>query len=260
MTELPAPLPPDRRDLTGPFDIIGDVHGCADELRALLGLLGYALDGAAPVPPPGRLAVFLGDLVDRGPKIAQVLRWAMGMVAAGTALCVAGNHDAKLVRQLLGRNVRLTNGLAVSVEQLAAEPPEFRQQVLEFLAIRPIYLLLDAGRLVVAHGGLKESLHGRNDGVARSFALFGATTGHTDADGLPVRLDWAADYHGAAMVVYGHTPVPEPVWVNNTINIDTGCVFGGRLTALRYPEQELVSVPAARAYADTRRKFLPPTE
>src|SRR5207244_8184363 len=104
------------------------------------------------------------------------------------------------------------------------------------------------GRLVVAHAGMKESMPGRGSGVVRAFALFGETTGETDAYGLPIRYNWAAEYRGRALVVYGHTPTPEPEWLNNTICIDTGCVFGGRLTALRYPEKELVSVPAARTY------------
>ncbi len=250
-------LSPNRSELTGPLDIIGDVHGCLDELRALLAMLGYQV-GEGVTPPPGRTVVFLGDLVDRGPGIVGVLGLVMGLAAAGTALCVAGNHDAKLVRHLKGKNVRLTNGLAESAAQLARETPAFRQQVVEFLDSRPTHYVLDGSRLVVAHGGLPEAMHGRDSGAVRAFALYGATTGQTDDLGLPVRLNWAADYRGAALVVYGHTPVPQPEWVNGTINIDTGCVFGGRLTALRYPEKELVSVPAARAYAETRRTFLDP--
>ncbi len=73
----------------------------------------------------------------------------------------------------------------------------------------------------------------------------------------PSGYNWAAEYRGPAMVVYGHTPVPEPEWLNRTVNIDTGCVFGGKLTALRYPEQEFVSVPAARTYCEPARPFLP---
>jgi len=252
------PLPPDRRDLAGPFDIIGDIHGCLDELQALFTQLGYSV-GAHVQPPPGRLAVFLGDLVDRGPDVPGVLALVMGMVAAGTALCLPGNHDAKLVRHLRGKNVRLTNGLAESVAQLARTPPAFRQPVLEFLDSRVSHYVLDAGRLVVAHAGLKQAMHGRDSGAVREFALYGATTGETDALGLPVRLNWAAEYHGETLVIYGHTPVPQPEWLNGTLNIDTGCVFGGRLTALRYPEKEIVSVPAARAYAPTNRPLPAPT-
>ena len=101
-------------------------------------------------------------------------------------------------------------------------------------------------------------MQGRGSGKVRDFALYGETTGETDEFGLPVRYNWAAEYRGAAMVVYGHTPVPEPEWLNRTVNIDTGCVFGGKLTALRYPEKEFVSVPAARTYCEPARPFLEP--
>ena len=107
--------------------------------------------------------------------------------------------------------------------------------------------MLDRGKLVVAHAGLKQEMQGRGSGGVREFCLYGESTGETDEFGLPVRLDWAAEYRGPAMVVYGHTPVVEPRWLNNTVNIDTGCVFGGKLTALRYPEREFVSVPASRS-------------
>ena len=122
------------------------------------------------------------------------------------------------------------------------------------------HYVLDDGKLVVAHAGMKEEMQGRGSGKVRDFALYGETTGETDEFGLPVRYDWAAEYRGTAMVVYGHTPVPEPEWLNRTINIDTGCVFGGKLTALRYPERELVSRPGrARPTAEPARPFLPPS-
>ena len=122
------------------------------------------------------------------------------------------------------------------------------------------HYVLDDGKLVVAHAGMKEEMQGRGSGKVRDFALYGETTGETDEFGLPVRFDWASEYRGQAMVVYGHTPVPEPDWLNRTVNIDTGCVFGGKLTALRYPEKEFVSVPAARTYCEPARPFLPPEE
>ena len=262
------PLWNDLRHLHGPFDIIGDVHGCLDELVALLRELGYSValeagDDGAPAyivePPAGRMAIFVGDLVDRGPDTPGVLRLVMSMVEAGTALAVSGNHDVRLVRALKGRNVRVTHGLAESLEQLARETPEFRQKVVEFLDGLVSHYVLDDGKLVVAHAGMKEEYQGRASGRVREFALYGETTGETDEFGLPIRNDWAAEYRGRAMVVYGHTPVPEPQWLNNTICIDTGCVFGGRLTAMRYPERELVSVPAKRVYAEPVRPFLPET-
>jgi protein phosphatase len=253
-TIVREPLLNDRRDEHGPFDVVGDVHGCRSELEALLGQLGYAVvrdDRGRPVdavPPDGRRAVFLGDLVDRGPDSPGVLRLVMGMVAAGHALCLPGNHENKLVRALSGRQVRISHGLETTLEQLEAESPEFTDQVKEFCDGLVAHLVLDDGRLVVAHAGLKEAYHGRASGRVRSFALYGDTTGETDEFGLPVRYPWAEDYRGRAMVLYGHTPVPETTWVNNTLCLDTGCVFGGRLTALRYPEKELVSVPAERVW------------
>ena len=197
--------------------------------------------------------MFLGDLVDRGPDTPGVLRTVMGMVASGAALCVPGNHEAKLLRALRGRDVRRSHGLAESLTQLGAEPADFSAQVIAFLDGLVSHYVLDSGRLVVAHAGLREEMHGRASAAVRAFALYGDTTGETDEFGLPVRYPWAQDYRGKAAVVYGHTPVPEATWVNNTICIDTGCVFGGRLTALRYPERELVSVPAVATYYQPAR-------
>jgi len=193
------PLWNNRRSDAGPFDIIGDVHGCYDELVELLGLLGYQIVPANPaddsltgpimrvVPPPGRKAVFLGDLVDRGPRTPAVLGLVMNMVGKGSALCVPGNHDVKLLRKLRGKDVQLTHGLAETMVQLAAEPPEFLQAVERFIDGLVGHYVLDGGRLVVAHAGLKERYIGRASNRVRQFALYGETTGETDEFGLPVR-------------------------------------------------------------------------
>ncbi|CDR05927.1 polynucleotide kinase-phosphatase [Streptomyces iranensis] len=247
----------DLRHLTGPFDIIGDIHGCRSELETLLGKLGYALrrdDLGRPVDaahPEGRTAVFVGDLVDRGPDSPGVLRLVMGMVASGAALCVPGNHENKLGRYLKGRKVRVTHGLAETVEQLDREhraDPAFVDRVRDFIESLVSHYVLDGGALVVCHAGLPEKYHGRTSGRVRSHALYGETTGETDEFGLPVRYPWAEDYRGRAAVVYGHTPTPRASWLNNTICLDTGCVFGGRMTALRWPERELMDVPAERVW------------
>ncbi|MFF0458917.1 polynucleotide kinase-phosphatase [Streptomyces mexicanus] len=239
----------DLTHLTGPFDIIGDVHGCSTELEALLGKLGY-VDG---VHPEGRTAVFVGDLVDRGPDTPGVLRRVMEMVRSGHALCVPGNHENKYGRYLKGRKVQPTHGLAETIAQMEGESEEFRQEVRAFIDGLVSHYVLDGGRLVVCHAGLPEKYHGRTSGRVRSHALYGDTTGETDEFGLPVRYPWAEDYRGRAAVVYGHTPVPQATWVNNTICLDTGVVFGGRLTALRWPERELVDVPAERVWYEPAR-------
>ena len=245
----------------GPFDIIGDVHGCFDELVELVGKLGYTEQpGGAWKHPEGRKLVFVGDLVDRGPKIPDVVRLVLESVNAGTALCVPGNHDMKFMRKIWGKDVQITHGLAESLAQFEAYESAYRgfsRIAADFIHKLVSHYVLDDSKLVVAHAGMKESMQGRGSGAVREFALFGETTGETDEFGLPVRYNWAAEYRGSAMVVYGHTPVPEPEWLNRTINIDTGCVFGGKLTALRYPEKELVSVPAKNTYAESRKPFLP---
>jgi protein phosphatase len=269
-----TPLWNNKKTEHGPFDLIGDVHGCAAELEELLTLLGYEpveqRDGEFPdggavyAHPAARKAVFVGDLVDRGPRILDSLRIARNMVKHGYALAVPGNHDMKLVRALRGRDVRITHGLDRSLAELDALPEERKQpardEVVRFLDGLVSHYVFDDGNLVVAHAGLKEEMQGRGSGKVRDFALYGETTGETDEFGLPVRWNWAAEYRGHAIVAYGHTPVPEPEWLNRTINIDTGCVFGGRLTALRYPEKELVSVPSRAVYSEPAKPFLPVEE
>ena len=256
----------DRRELTGPFDVIGDVHGCRSELETLLGRLGYVIardeDGSAidAEHPDGRTAAFVGDLVDRGPDTPGVLRLVMGMVSAGHALCVSGNHENKLLRARRGRKVQVTHGLAESLAQLDRATPEFRADVDTFLDGLISHYVLDGGKLVLAHAGLKEAYHGRASGRVRDFALYGDTTGETDEYGLPVRYPWANDYRGKAMVLYGHVPTLTPEWINNTMCLDTGCVFGGSLTALRYPEREVVAVPAEAIWYEPTKPLSPPVE
>ncbi|MDR0838908.1 MAG: AAA family ATPase, partial [Oscillospiraceae bacterium] len=235
-----TPLWSDKKSERGPFDIIGDVHGCFDELAEMLQKLGYAVDAEnfAAAPPEGRRAVFLGDLCDRGPGNVEVLRLVMNMCASGAAYCVPGNHDAKLLKHLRGKDVQRTHGLDATIEQLDGQNEDFRREVAVFLDGLVSHYVFDGGRLVVAHAGLPEKLQGRASSRVRSFCLYGDTDGETDEFGLPVRLPWAEEYRGRALIVYGHTPVPEVRNVNGAVCIDTGCVFGGKLTALRYPERE----------------------
>lgn len=246
-----------KKDIKGSFDIIGDIHGCYLETVELLQKLGYTIQkvedngknyGLEVTHPEGRKVIFLGDLVDRGPDSPSVLRLVMSMVNQESAFCVVGNHDIKLQRKLKGKNVNLNHGLEETMQQLEKETPAFLYEVKEFLYTLTSHYVFDEGKLVVAHAGLREEMHGRTSGAVRSFCMYGETTGETDEFGLPVRHDWASEYRGKAKVVYGHTPVLEAEWLNRTIDIDTGCVFGGKLTALRYPEEELVAVSAHKEY------------
>ncbi|WP_187260820.1 metallophosphoesterase [Pontibacter beigongshangensis] len=246
----------------GPFYIIGDVHGCFGELQALLLKLGFSLtenrrlNRYVAVAPGNYKLVFVGDLVDRGPNSPEVLRLVMDLVEQGVALCVSGNHDDKLKRKLQGHSVHVRHGLELTVAQLAGYSKQFTGRVRQFLESLPHHIVLDDGKLVVAHAGLAEIYHGQHSKSVKQLCLFGPTNGEIDHLGLPIRLDWAADYSGSALVVYGHTPVKDPRWINNTINIDTGCVFGGMLTAISYPDLVLTSVPSTTTYAQTMRPFL----
>jgi protein phosphatase len=253
VVRFPRRSPTHHRDEPGAFDIIGDVHGCAAELADLLAALGYARDAAAAwKAPSGRLAIFVGDFVDRGPRNLDVLNTVMRMVASGSAKAVLGNHDLRLERYLNGQAVSLDYGLDVTVAEIDAASAGERARILAFLRSLPSHLVLDTGRLVVAHTGLPERLHGRASSRLRQIAAYGPP-GAADPTDPTKRHPWVTDYAGEAAVVYGHTPVAQPTWTRGTIDIDTGCVFGGRLTALRWPEREIVSVPARQRYADLGR-------
>lgn len=252
---LPSHRPFDLRHERGPFDIIGDVHGCCDELEELLDLLGYRVswgaDGPAVREPhrEGRRLVFVGDLADRGPRTPDVLRIVMSAVTNGHGFSVPGNHDVKFWRWLSGHhNVKLTHGLDRSAAQMEPEPRAFKDDVVSFIARLPDYLWLDGGKLAVAHAGILERMIGLTNNEVRHFCIYGDTDGKVDANGLVIRYNWALGYKGEPTVVYGHIPVAEATWVNNTVCIDTGCCFGYKLTALRWPERDVVSVTARTAY------------
>jgi diadenosine tetraphosphatase ApaH/serine/threonine PP2A family protein phosphatase len=257
----------DRRDLAGPFDIIGDVHGCVEELEELLSKLGYvvgwSLVGGVRVPDisaaPDRTVVFVGDLVDRGPGSGDVVALVMRMCAAGLALCVPGNHDLKFRKWLDGHHVAITHGLQATIADFERVDAKRRATVSAFIRNLPPYLWLDSGRLVVAHAGIKADMIGHTSHKIENFCLYGDTDSGKTTSGLPIRYNWAARYDGAPLVVYGHVCVAEPAWVNGTVCVDTGCCFGGSLTALRYPERDTVSVSARRTYVAREGSFgLPP--
>lgn len=245
----------DLSRLNGPFDIIGDVHGCHDELIELLSMLGHVDDEGRPVRHrEGRVPVLLGDLTDRGPANLAVLETARAMAAVG-AIVLRGNHDEKLRKWLSGRDVRVAAGLAGTIAELERTVPQLRADIGAWLGTLHSHAVLDGGRLAVAHAGIPEALQGRPTSEAEAFGLYGRSIdgGRTlDADGHPQTEDWALTYAGTAVVVHGHVVYPAPRIVNGVHAIDTGCVFGGALTAMRWPERDFVRVEAHRVYFNPR--------
>lgn len=239
------------------YDIIGDIHGCYDELLQLLGLLGYEKKGDIYLHPKERQLVFVGDAMDRGPESLNVLRLLFSMQDEGILHYTPGNHCNKLYRFFKGNRVQLINGLETTVNEWNALPQkerkEFQQRYLRFYEALPYYLEF-GDDLVVAHAGIKENMIGKPASKSIiTFVLYGDITGQTLSDGRPVRRDWAKEYKGDKWILYGHTPVEKPYLMNNTVNIDTGCVFGGSLSAFRFPEKTVVSVPSNQEF--TGEKF-----
>ncbi|OCA84243.1 hypothetical protein A8F94_16130 [Bacillus sp. FJAT-27225] len=235
------------------IDIIGDIHGCYEEFVELTKLLGYKWDTGVPFHQGGRRLGFVGDLTDRGPASLKTadLVWRL-VVERSEAYYVPGNHCNKLYRYFLGNKVQISHGLETTVAEyldLGSQSQEqIRSRFIELYERSQLHLVLDGGKLVIAHAGIREDLIGKTGSKVKTFVLYGDITGEKHPDGSPVRRDWAATYKGKSIIVYGHTPVSEPRILNNTYNIDTGAVFGGKLTALRYPELELVSVQSSMPY------------
>ncbi len=243
----------DRRNLIGPFDFVGDVHGCFDELLALMRRLGYRVEafdpgGEEPIyaaHPEGRVLHFVGDLVDRGPNTKNVLRLAMGMQHQGNAMTVMGNHDDRFMRWLKGNDVQIAFGLETSITEIRACSDAFAQAVLDYLQTISFYHAIDDGRMVITHAGLRPDMLGQTGPAVRAYCCYGPVDRDTGK-----RIVWAPDWRGPFSVIYGHTPIEDARWLNNTLNLDTGCVFGGTLTALRWPEGELVRQPSGFSFYD----------
>jgi len=232
------------------LDIIGDIHGCFQEFKELTQKLGYEWETkGVPLHKEGRKLAFVGDLTDRGPKSLMVIEIVSKLIKNDLAYYVPGNHCNKLYRFFLGNRVQISHGLETTVaeyEKLSKKEQQIiASKFKELYESAPLYLVLDAGKLVIAHAGISEEYIGKNSSKVKTFVLYGDITGEKHPDGSPVRRDWAKHYRGKASIVYGHTPVKEPRIINNTYNIDTGAVFGNKLTALKYPEMETISVPSS---------------
>lgn len=229
------------------YDVVGDVHGCLDALRHLLAVLGYGEDGRHP---QGRTLVFVGDLINRGPDSAGVLRLVSRLARDGRARTALGNHDDTLLRCLRGAAMDPSRrGLDDTLAQMSAAPDRrtLRAESRALLESARVCLPLDGGRLIVVHAGIEEAMIGRPiTAPMRRFMLHGDAAGQSP-EGKTLRRDWAGAYQGSAFVVYGHTPQTQAEVRGRTANVDTGAYRGGLLSALRWPECTLVSVPSGFA-------------
>lgn len=235
------------------IDIIGDIHGCFPEFKQLTKNMGYTWETGIPIHPSGRILGFVGDLTDRGPNSLQVIEVVHELVInQKLAKYAPGNHCNKLYRYLSGNKVQVSHGLETTVAEYQSrsirEQKKIRKKFMELYERSPLYQHLDDGRLIIAHAGIRREYIGQYGSKVKTFVLYGDINGSKHPDGSPIRKDWARCYEGDAWIVYGHTPVPNARQVNRTYNIDTGCVFGGKLTAIRYPEMELQDVPSSMPY------------
>ena len=239
------------------YDIIGDIHGCYNELCQLLKKLGYTMVKGIPLHQDDRSIAFVGDAMDRGPHSLQTIELMFRLQDEKRLIYSPGNHCNKLYRYVKGNKIQLQYGIETTVAELNSLSNKgrikFKERYIEFYEALPLYYSFDNESLIIAHAGITEDLIGTNyTKKLRSFVLYGDVTGETLPNGRPLRRDWAKQYTGEAFIVYGHTPVEHARFINNTVNIDTGCVFGGRLSALRYPEKEIVSVPSFQPFIADR--------
>jgi len=229
-------------------DIIGDVHGSYPELLSLLEKLGYQLvfKNKAGLPklasvlcPKGRRLVFVGDLINRGPSSILVLNLVMQLVARNVAVAVKGNHEMELLQALRHRGKSFK--CHQTVKQLKKQTPGFQKKVLNFIKAMP--WKYETKELIVVHAAFRS---GCAPAMTRRAAVFGDTRRSRNTS---VRNDrWVQEYKGTKTIVHGHIPMNsvafrrsgKGAWV---VGVDTDCSRGNELSALRFPQLLVVSVP-----------------
>lgn len=209
---------------------IGDVHGCVETLEALMERLELA---------SGDQVVFIGDYIDRGPDSKGVIDLLLDLRESANCTFLRGNHEAFMLDYLDHGALdqwRVNGGLATLDSYLDSGrqiviPPEHEQFV------RDTLLVHETPEFCFVHAGLRPEYTVEKNLQVNDEEVFLWERSHMKA----VRYNWEKT------VVCGHTPVREPVSLERLINIDTGCVYHthpgyGKLTAVRLPEREFVSV------------------
>ncbi|SDZ56251.1 polynucleotide kinase-phosphatase [Evansella caseinilytica] len=251
---------PIERDIQHGIDIIGDIHGCYDEMIQLLENLGYVKnDEQLYLHPAGRKFVSIGDCMSRGSRSLDTMLFFTRHINNGLAYMIDSNHGWKIARWLDGKNVVLNHGDEKVAEEFseyerkhgAGAAAALKQDIKTVLLKAPSHYVFTRNGtavLVCVHAGIKDKYIGKQSKRISDFCRYGDTDGF-DEQGKPIRKDWFLHHQTKACIVWGHDPKPQPLLINNTVNIDQGVVFGGKLTAFRYPEKEFVAVDAAMDYS-----------
>lgn len=212
--------------------IIGDIHGCFDELTDLLKRLDLQ---------PDDRVIAVGDLITKGPKNREVLDRFMGDPRFSS---VVGNHDRRIRQSLRGEPVPLTKAQRKAIQELEGAPDKYAQY------LRSLPYTIDLGDYLVVHAGIRP-------GVSLNHQMATDLTEIRTMGADPARRKgtaWYDVYRGAQTILFGHWPGREPKRATHAIGLDTGCVYGGHLTAYVIETAQFVSVPAREAYDGRRKK------
>jgi diadenosine tetraphosphatase ApaH/serine/threonine PP2A family protein phosphatase len=220
MSEL-SPGPKAQRTI-----LIGDVHGCLDELQELLELVGANAED--------RL-ISVGDLICKGPNSLGVMQWAM---TQENLSCVLGNHEARFLKYW--RQGKIPDEKPYDRETYEQLEPAF-EECMQFASSWPLYI--DEPEFLVVHAGIDPRLPRLEQQRAQDLTNIRRLDDHE-------KTPWYEKYEGAKPIIFGHWAAPRPLLRRNAVGLDTGCVYGGSLTAWILPERRLVSVRAKRIYQE----------
>jgi len=227
--------------------VIGDIHGCFFEFKNLVEkLISEYKDNI--------LIISVGDTIDRGDYNLDTLKYTFSLFKRGIYLEVKSNHNEKLYKWFLGRNITISYGLEKTINEIKklpeAEFNKLKEEYLDYYSNLPLYIVVNK-KVVVAHAGILDRYIGRTDKKVKSFVLYGKTTGKFTPEGFPERVDWTKERvvnENSPKIVYGHVVFEEPYINNLCYGIDTGCVLGNKLTAYLPFEDRFIFEKAKRQY------------
>src|SRR5215467_1521790 len=210
--------------------VVGDIHGCFDELTELLGLFNLQSDDRV---------IAVGDLITKGPKNREVLDLLMSDPRFSS---VVGNHDRKIRQKLRGEPVRLNKDQRRVLKEFGSDPGPYEA------FLRSLPFTIDLGAHLIVHAGIRPGVD-----LDRQMASDMTEIRTMGGDPLQRRgIPWYRVYRGPQTILFGHWPAKQPRRAPYAIGLDTGCVYGGTLTAYVVETAEFIRVPARQKYAGKR--------